>query len=311
MADHPVEAGDELRHPPDADDLWNESYYADFVNGDGSWGGWLRLGLYPNRSVAWWTTWIVGTERTGVCSVNYNVPVPAGTGLVATDAATRIELDLVNPLKAFRIAASAPAEAFEWPEDVYSGTPGDETRLEVDLTWTTDGTPYHYELTTRYEIPCNVSGTVTIGDETLTLEGAQGQRDHSWGVRDWWAFGWCWSSARLDDGTRVHLADIRMPGFPVAFGYVQPDPAAVETITSLSVVEQLGEHGFFDTARIEVGTDAGRGLGVTVTPLAVGPVLLRNDDGRTSRFPRAMVRYETDDGRSGLGWIEFNQPEPA
>jgi hypothetical protein len=277
----------------------------------------LRLGLYPNRSVAWWTAWIVGTERIGTCSVNYAVPVPAGTGLVATDADTRIELDLVNPLKAFRIAASAPAEAIEWPEDVYSGTPGTPTTLEVDLTWTTDGTPYHYELTTRYEIPCEVSGTVTLGDETLTLAGGQGQRDHSWGVRDWWAFGWCWSSARLDDGMRVHLADIRMPGFPVAFGYVQPDPSTpgtsepVETITALSVAEHLGAHGFFDTARIEIETDGGRMLGITVAPLAVGPVLLRNDDGRTSRFPRAMVRYETDDGRSGHGWIEFNQPEPA
>jgi hypothetical protein len=45
--------------------------------------------------------------------------------------------------------------------------------------------------------------------------------------------------------------------------------------------------------------------------LAFGPVLLRNDDGRTSRFPRALVRYEADDGRVGLGWIEWNQPEPG
>ncbi len=28
---HLVVAEDEHRHPPDADDLWNESYYADFV----------------------------------------------------------------------------------------------------------------------------------------------------------------------------------------------------------------------------------------------------------------------------------------
>jgi hypothetical protein len=50
-------------------------------------------------------------------------------------------------------------------------------------------------------------------------------------------------------------------------------------------------------------------LAIDVTPLAFGPVLLRNDDGRTSRFPRAMVRYAAEDGRVGLGWIEWNQPE--
>jgi hypothetical protein len=214
---------------------------------------------------------------------------------------------------------------FEHPAEVYAGGHGRPEHLDLDLTWTTDGTPYHYDLTTRYEIPCTTRGTVTIDGETLTVRG-QGQRDHSWGVRDWWAFGWCWSSARLDDGTRVHLADIRMPGFPVAFGYVQTpagespagqSPAGdVHTIGTLSVTEDLGQEGMPTSARIELTygeAAAGAGpvgsLAIDVTPLAFGPVLLRNDDGRTSRFPRAMVRYATEDGRAGLGWIEWNQPE--
>jgi hypothetical protein len=152
---------------------------------------------------------------------------------------------------------------------------------------------------------------VTVGGERLEVTSGQGQRDHSWGVRDWWAFGWCWSSARLDDGMRIHFADIRMPGFPVAFGYVQPELGVVETVTSLSVVENLVAHGFFDSVQLEVGTQSGRELRIVVTPVGFGPVLLRNDDGRISRFPRAMVHYAVDDGRQGLGWMEFNQPEPA
>jgi hypothetical protein len=312
---HLVVETDEARHTPDADDLWNESYYADFVHGDGTWGGWLRLGLYPNRRVAWWTAWIVRPGRPGVCSVNYTVPVPAGTGLVAEDAGTRIELELLRSLQEFRIAAEAPAQVIEHPEEVYADGPGTAARLEVDLTWTTDGTPYHYDLTTRYEIPCLVNGTVTIDGETLAVDG-QGQRDHSWGVRDWWAMGWCWSSARLDDGTRVHLADIRIPGFPVAFGYVQGS-GAVHPIQTLHVQEELGAHGFPTSVRIDItagvppadGSPAPVALGIDVTPLAFGPVLLRNDDGRTSRFPRALVRYEVEGGREGLGWIEWNQPD--
>jgi hypothetical protein len=347
LTPHVVEPGDEHRHPPDADELWNESYYADFVHDDGSFGGWLRLGLYPNRQVAWWTTWIVGPDRTGICSVNYTVPVPAGIGLVAEDADTRIELDVIDPLHQFRIAASAPAVAYANPEDAYSDAPGSAARLDLDLTWETDGQPYHYDLTTRYEIPCLVTGRVKIdgpdGVEELTVRG-QGQRDHSWGVRDWWAFGWCWSSARLDDGCRVHLADIRMPGFPVAFGYVQTpggsgaggsgaggsgagesgasgsahggDSVGVHQVTRLEVSEELGAHGFPSTAHIDIAAvplgeeSALKDLSITVTPLAFGPVLLVNDiDGRTSHFPRAMVRYEAEDGRRGLGWIEWNQPD--
>jgi hypothetical protein len=315
MTAHEVDPEDERRHPPDADDLWNESYYADFVHEDGSFGGWLRLGLYPNRDVAWWTTWIVSRDRPGVVSARYDAPVPAGTGLVAEDPAIRIELDLIEPLRRFRIAASAPAAHLDDPAAVYDGAPGRPAQLDLDLTWTTDGSPYHYIFTTRYEIPCTVAGTVTIDGDTMAVRG-QGQRDHSWGVRDWWAFGWCWSSARLDDGTRVHLADIRIPGGPVAFGYVQTPAGAVHTVTELSVTEDLGPAGLPTAARIELGygDEAGTAgtegtLSIEVTPLAFGPVLLRNDDGRTSRFPRAMVRYAAEDGREGLGWIEWNQPQ--
>jgi hypothetical protein len=311
-AAHVVAPDDEQRHPPDADDLWNESYYADFVHEDGTLGGWLRLGLYPNRSVAWWTTWIVGPGRPGVCSVRYDAPVPAGTGLVAEDPDIRIALEILEPLREFRITASAPAETFEQPEAVYAGTTGTPAQLDLDLVWTTDGTPYHYDLTTRYEIPCTVAGTVSIDGEVMRIRG-QGQRDHSWGVRDWWAFGWCWSAARLDDGTRVHLADIRIPGIPVAFGYVQA-AGQVDPVTTLAVTEELGSEGLPTSARIELGAGdpaSGRAtaLAIDVTPLAFGPVLLRNDDGRTSRFPRAMVRYVAEDGRAGLGWIEWNQPD--
>ncbi len=321
-AEHVVLPDDEARHTPDGEDLWNESYYCDFVSADGTVGGWLRLGLYPNRQVAWWTTWIVWPDpaRPGICSADYVAPVPPGDGLVSDRSAStatgpgggqRIEIDVLRPLEEFRLAASAPAHIIDPPEQVYaqgeaSGTPA---RLDLDLTWITDGVPYHYDLTTRYEIPCLVRGSVTVDGETFTVDG-QGQRDHSWGVRDWWAFGWCWCSLRLEDGTRIHLADIRMNvGVPVFFGYIQR-PGEVHPASALTVTEDVGAHGFPSTARIDI--TAGESIGLEVTPVAFGPVLLRNDeDGRVSRFPRAMVTCRTDDGRTGAGWIEWNQPDPA
>jgi hypothetical protein len=326
-AEHVVLPDDEQRHTPDDEDLWNESYYCDFVRSDGSMGGWLRLGLYPNRQIAWWTTWIVWPDRPGVCSADYRAPVPPRDRLVSDTGSgaggQRIEIDVRRPLEEFRLAASAPAHIIDPPESVYAHAQGEQSgtpaQLDLDLTWTTDGIPYHYDLTTRYEIPCLVNGTVTVDGEVFAVEG-QGQRDHSWGVRDWWAFGWCWCSMRLEDGTRIHLADIRMgiPGIPVFFGYIQR-PGEVSPATALTVTEELGAHGFPSKARIEIAVgpgpepgSAGVPLGLEVTPVAFGPVLLVNDvDGRTSRFPRAMVTCRTDDGRTGAGWIEWNQPDAA
>ncbi len=313
MSEHAVDPADEERHAPDAEDLWNESYYCDFVQQDGSFGGWFRLGLYPNLQVAWWTAWIVRPGQPGLCSIDYHMPVPPGTGLTTASEQAEVEVELRRPLEEFRLAVPRmAARRLARPEDAYDDGGGEPVDAALDLTWATDGVPYHYDLTTRYEIPCLVTGTVTVGGETLTVDG-HGQRDHSWGVRDWWAFGWCWNSMRLDDGTRVHLADIRMlPGVPVFFGYVQTPPTEVHPATALTVTEVLGEHGFPTSGRIEIVAAPAHDLGLDVTPVAFGPVLLRNDeDGRTSRFPRAMVRCRTDDGRTGTGWIEWNQPEPA
>ena len=113
-----------------------------------------------------------------------------------------------------------------------------------------------------------------------------------------------------------------LPDVPVFFGYIQR-PGEVHPATALTVTEDLGDHGFPSKARIEIaaapahdpdpgpGPGLRLGLGLDVTPVAFGPVLLCDDDGRTSRFPRAMVRCTADDGRTGSGWIEWNQPGPA
>jgi len=37
------------------------------------------------------------------------------------------------------------------------------------------------------------------------------------------------------------------------------------------------------------------------------PVRLTADDGRVSYFPRAWVAVTTSDGRTGIGWVEWNR----
>ena len=310
---HVVSRHDEQRHIPAGDELWNESHYADFVSQDGSIAGYVRLGLYPNQGVAWWTTMIVGPRRTLVASVAFDLPSPPSPSLHIEVPGYQIDCTVTDPLRELRIAARVDAMSYIDPVDLYRQRPGEPTPLAIDLAWSTDGTPYHYDLTTRYEIPCLVRGTLTVGAEDYTVY-AQGQRDHSWGVRDWWAFGWCWTAARLEDGTRIHATDVRIPGSPVCFGYVQEGSAGgskepnVLPVTGLQITEELGEHGLPRRAQIALHP---QGITLEVEPLAFGPLLLTASDGRTSRFPRALARFDAADGRTGAGWIEWNQPQSS
>jgi hypothetical protein len=302
-----VDPADEQRHTPESDPLWNESYYLDFVSAGAEVGGYVRIGLYPNLGVTWWTTMIVGPDRPMVASVSYDLPVIEGPGLALRAAGYEFDGVVEDPLRSMRVHGHVPGTTHHQPAAVYRGDAGGATTVDLDLTWTTDGTPYHYDLTTRYEVPCLVGGEVVVGGEGMVIDG-QGQRDHSWGVRDWWAFGWCWAAAQLDDGTRVHLADIRIPGSPIAFGYVQPGAEPVDQVEQLAMTEQLEAEGFPSSASVHIEPG---GLDVEIEPLAFGPLRLVATDGRVSRFPRAMARFTLRDGRTGTGWIEWNQPEPT
>ena len=310
MADlnpHAVDPADEGRHEPSGDPLWNESHYLDFVSQDGQMAGYARIGLYPNLGVTWWTTVVARPGRPLVASVAYDLPGTPAPGLTVRGDGCSVDGVIGLPLDSMVIAGTAAAVVHEDPADVYRGAPGRPTDIELDLTWRTDGIPYHYDVTTRYEIPCLVGGTVTVGGEVLGVEG-HGQRDHSWGVRDWWAFSWCWFAGRLDDGTRIHGADIRIPGQRIPFGYVQHPDGLVETVTGLDVTEELGPFGLVTSARARMDPV---GLDLAIEPVAFGPLVLTATDGRVSRFPRAMARFTASDGRTGTGWIEWNQPVPA
>jgi hypothetical protein len=299
---HEVVAADEARHTPDSEELWNESWYADVVAPDGSVAAYIRLGLYPNLGTAWWHVAVVGPDRPVVVCQRTDLDVPGDGFAVSTDGVD-IALSIDKDLESFTVRGTMTGTRHDAAVDIYDGKPGDPVSIEVDLTWATVGVPYHYGVTTRYEIPCAVTGSVTVDGEQVRLDGP-GQRDHSWGVRDWWTFGWCWSAGHLDDGTHTHLTHVRMEGLEFAPGYVQRN-GELNPVRSGRVTEEVDPDGFTDHA-----TAFHDDLVVEIEPIAFGPILLTSPDGRVGRFPRASARFSTADGRTGLGWVEWNQPPP-
>jgi hypothetical protein len=296
-----VAPGDEARHPPGPEPLWGESWYFDFFTPDGSLGGWVRIGLYPNLGVTWYHAYLVGPDRQTVAVVDDEAPLPNAPGLELRTHGLWADHSVETPLEHFTLGNEAHGLAVDDPADLYADEPrGDVMPIAFDLEWETAGTPYHYVATTRYEIPCTVHGTIDVGRERIELDGF-GQRDHSWGVRDWWQFGWVWTAGRLDDGMRFHGSDIRIPSVDVGFGYTQAG-GGIDPTNSVHAEEALGAHGFPTSGAIAIGD-----LPLTIQPVAFAPALLKHE-GRVSRFPRALCAFSAADGRGGLGWTEWNQP---
>ncbi len=294
---------DEGRHEPGPEALWNESWYFDAVAGDGSLGVYVRLGRLPNQGVALYTACVCGPDRPSVMVVDAAAPLPG-----ADDEGQSIETRSFTasqrceaPLERFHVCLAGTGEAYDDQSAPLRGEAGEPVAVELDLVWETDGIPYAWRASTRYEIPCRVSGTIRLGDETIELAGP-GQRDHSWGARDWWALDWMWSALHFEDGTHTHAVGLpEMPGYGV--GYVQRG-AELQEIETVRSEHELGAGGLIAAASI---SSAPPRLELEVRPLAFGPLRLEAPDGRVSLFPRAMCAVRAADGRTGSGWVEWNR----
>ncbi|OBH07856.1 phosphotransferase [Mycobacterium sp. E2699] len=293
---------DELSHAPTAEPLWSESWYADFADAAQGLGGWFRIGRIANQQKALVHALLCGPDLPTV-AVDAEIPLPEDPWLLRTDT-FEVGHAATEPLRAYRVDLRAHAQAYLDPSALLRGEPGTPVQLTMNLEWVTDGEPYQYRLTTRYEIPCTVTGTVTVGGDSYRLDAVPGQRDHSWGVRDWWSMDWIWSALHLDDGTHLHGVNIRIPGVPAfSVGYVQRDG----TVTELEAVESresFGANGLPLNAALDLKPG---GISADLEVCGHAPVRLTAADGRVSQFPRAWVSVSTADGRGGVGWVEWNR----
>lgn len=300
------EPADELRHAADDNELWNESYYFDWFQADGSLGGYIRIGFYPNLNTVWYWACLVGPDRKLVTVVCHDVPLPSSNQSLEIRAdGLWADHVVAEPTERMTLSLESFAIAVDDPSDMYGDPVGDHVPFGFELDWDTDRAAYLWPpVTPRYEIPCRVTGTVSVGDETIEIDG-WGQRDHSWGAaRDWWSNHWCWSAGRLDDGTRFHTAGAFFDESNWGVAYeLAPDSAEFVESAEVDVSSVLGPHDIPTSASLRFGA-----LELSVEPIAWSPVLLVHPDGREARFPRGLARFIAKDGRSGLGWIEFNQP---
>ena len=134
-------------------------------------------------------------------------------------------------------------------------------------------------------------GEILVGDETIAFDGI-GQRDHSWGVRDWWSLGWVWTAGGLEDGTRFHTTRIRVPG-PRG---LRPRLRAASRRRARA---DRGVHGRGGARRPRVPARQRRSPAGRSTGDRAGGVLARSTSStttaparRVARFPRALCRFD-------------------
>lgn len=114
-----------------------------------------------------------------------------------------------------------------------------------------------------------------------------------------------WSALHLGDGTHLHGLDIHIPNVPpVGIGYIQDPDRNVTELHTVTNPRAFGANGLpLDmTLSLDPGALTGK-----VHIRGHAPVLLTGPDGQVSEFARAWVSIATEDGRAGVGWMEWNR----
>jgi len=299
------DAADEGPHEHNDDLLWSESHYLDAVAPGASHGAYVRIGRLPNQGRTHVMLAVTQPGAGPILLVTPEAPPAVHQGRDLDIAADAYHLGLAweAPLRGLRVTAGGTAVAYDDPASALREAPGRAAEVDLDLTWHTEGTPYQWRSTTRYEMPCHVTGHVTVDGERLEVDWA-GQRDHSWGPRDWWALEWCWMAVHLDDGTRWHA--VALPAFAgYGAGYVQRD-GEVTDLASVTATSSFTPGGLFGTTTLDIEPG---GHALRLSPVGFAPARMTARDGRVSLFPRATCQVATADGRTGVGWVEWNRPQ--
>lgn len=277
---------DEGRHTPGSGPTdWAEWWDFTFHTGDGDLGGYVRLGLWPQRLTAWFWAALVGDDRPLVSVVDHELRLPRPPGLDLRAEGLWTSLTCETPLEHWSIGLESFGVALEDPAEALLSGRGDRIALGLDLEWETLGPVTDASHPHGYHLACLVHGEVLVGAEVIAFEG-WGGRSHVWGSGPGADGTWCATSGRLDDGTAWHS-------------------------DGADGIDLLGHDAVPRPGRLTIGTTTAGSEGmevVAIEPLHHAPVQMVHPDGRTSRLARSLCRYVTPDGRRGTGWSEWVGP---
>ncbi len=311
-----IQPEDEGDHPfsPEHKD-WNESYFFDWYNAEGSQAGHCRIGWHPNQKrVLLWLyvyngdEWIMIEEcRLPFSEIQTNPLFYSGWGL-------ELSYTPEEPLRSGRFKISGFGR-------VISGTRlGLVLPVSVDLQITAMGAPHSSGegkieghsaegfRTNRYEQPIALEGFFSIDQKKYDFKG-RGERDHSWGPRAW-DMEWLFLVVNGED-FRMQAVQVDIPGLPqIHTGYLHREKSI--QINKVEYDLEFDDHSPTNTVNGGYSITAADGTVIkgsieSITGTEIDITHAFNPPKR-SIYRRNLIRCTAfDDTVSVLGWYESNR----
>ena len=282
-------AHEHIQHPGD-DERWSDSLYFNFFSEEGKLAGLTRIGVLANAN----------SVNAGFVALREGAPF---AGMMAIDAElTSSDWDdfevqglryrMIDPLRRWRIDLDAPTgrASLEFqtlaPAFDYSDCP---------VTLPEEVASRHYEQ------HCRVSGWVEPPGGARQEVAGFGQRDHSWGIRDWSGVrSWHWMQAIFGEDLAFNVFSVeRHSGETATSGYVH-EAGTNKAIARASLETEYDGDGRSQKAvRLQIEDTDGAEREITAERFALLPISM---EGTTVN--EGLFRWKLD-GREGPGMYEY------
>jgi hypothetical protein len=177
------DVADEYAHKPSEQVDWRESFYFNFVDPDRGVSGFTTIGLLPNARKREFVFALFHDDKREAYFVEPEGPVPEGLAESLTDG--HLAYEMIKPLS-------------EWRATFHG------EKIAVDLRWKARFPAYDFGIGSgtswsgHFEQSESVTGTIQFSDGHRVRINGLGERDKSWGARDWHIEGWYALHAQFD-----------------------------------------------------------------------------------------------------------------
>jgi hypothetical protein len=180
-----VPNADEYPHAPSERPDWRESYYFNFVDQESGVSGFTTIGLLPNLKKREFVFALFHDDKRELHYLEPEGSVPDDFVVSLSDG--RLSYELLEPLKEWRIRLADENE-----------------NVTADLRWKGRFPAYHFgggsgtSWSGHFEQSGHVDGVIKLPGRGSAIVSGLGQRDKSWGHRDWHIESWYALHAQFD-----------------------------------------------------------------------------------------------------------------
>jgi hypothetical protein len=292
-------------HQPGQDKEWNESFYFNFYDREQDICAFMRIGLKPNMN-----------ERSMFCFLM----MPDGSLVGIKDQEGMGEGSLfVRSLRFEKVEAEKKWKlSFNGSMARMHGSSKEPVAVLFALEFDTLNNTFDYRecvsgenerisqkvASEHLEQYGRATGTLMVGGETFEVNGL-GERDHSWGVRDWNAPKmWIWLTAEFDEQVAFNLTKLFIEEAEVSAGFVHEGGRNIPLIkaTVNATVDADGRPRALD---LIMGDKDGNEYRASAEVLKAAQMPFPSRDGKTISVMHETLAEYTYRGMKGYGIAEF------